>query len=84
MQPDRAGLNSTADAGNRSKRRGVQAIRIAILRSSMWPGALKVGVALAGRSSREGVIPSDVSDEHVAGLLEALPTPLKSGADGLW
>lgn len=55
-----------------------------IARSSMWPGALKVGVALAGRSSREGVIPSDVSDEHVAGLLEALPTPLKSGADGLW
>jgi hypothetical protein len=39
---------------------------------------------LAGRSSREGVIPSDVSDEHVAGLLDALPTRLKSGADGLW
>jgi hypothetical protein len=31
----------------------------------------------------EGEFATDVSDEHVAGLLEALPTPLKFGAEGL-
>jgi len=55
-----------------------------IARSSMWPGALKGRCLARWSSSREAGIPSDVSDEHVAGLLEALPTPLKSSADGLW
>jgi hypothetical protein len=84
MQPDRAGLSSTADAGNPSKRRGPK--RYGSRHCAVFDVARRPKGRCLARwsSSREAGIPSDVSDEHVAGLLEALPTPLKSGADGLW